>query len=203
MQIIPSQDEVIDLLKSTGALRSGHFVYPNGLHSDLSLQIPVAFRHYEHAKVLSVGLSRLVRANPELRAAIPELSIVCPATGGLPVAFGVCEALRAKRVYWAERENEKEPLRFRQFQQVEPGEKVLLVDDILRTGKKLMELKSLVEAGGGTVVALAVIVHQPAPDTPDFRPLPIYSLAKLDALYFMDADEAKRKFAEEPVKLWA
>ncbi len=203
MQIIPSQDEVIELLKSTGALRSGHFVYPNGLHSDLSLQIPVAFRHYEHAKVLSVGLSRLVRANPELRAAISELSIVCPATGGLPVAFGVCEALRAKRVYWAERENEKEPLRFRQFQEVEPGEKVLLVDDILRTGKKLMELKSLVEAGGGTVVALAVIVHQPAPDTPDFSPLPIYSLAQLDALYFMDDDQAKGKFLEEPVKLWA
>ena len=202
MQMIPTQDEVIQLLKSTGALRTGHFIYPNGLHSDLSLQIPVAFRHYEHAKVLSVGLSRLIRANPELRAAIPELSIVCPATGGLPVAFGVCEALRAKRVYWAERENEKEPLRFRQFQHVEPGEKVLLVDDILRTGKKLMELKSMVEAGGGKVVGLAVIVHQPGPDTPDFSPLPLYALAKLDALYFMDTEQAKQKFSEDPVRLW-
>lgn len=202
MQMIPTQDEVIQLLKSTGALRTGHFIYPNGLHSDLSLQIPVAFRHYEHAKVLSVGLSRLIRANPELRAAIPELSIVCPATGGLPVAFGVCEALRAKRVYWAERENEKEPMRFRQFQQVEPGEKVLLVDDILRTGKKLMELKSMVESSGGKVVGLAVIVHQPGPDTPDFRPLPLYALAKLDALYFMDTEQAKQKFSEDPVRLW-
>ncbi len=202
MQMIPTQDEVIQLLKSTGALRTGHFIYPNGLHSDLSLQIPVAFRHYEHAKVLSVGLSRLIRANPELRAAIPELSIVCPATGGLPVAFGVCEALRAKRVYWAERENEKEPMRFRQFQQVEPGEKVLLVDDILRTGKKLMELKSMVESSGGKVVGLAVIVHQPGPDTPDFSPLPLYALAKLDALYFMDTEQAKQKFSEDPVRLW-
>ncbi len=202
MQMIPTQDEVIQMLKSTGALRTGHFIYPNGLHSDLSLQIPVAFRHYEHAKVLSVGLSRLIRANPELRAAIPELSIVCPATGGLPVAFGVCEALRAKRVYWAERENEKEPMRFRQFQQVEPGEKVLLVDDILRTGKKLMELKSMVESSGGKVVGLAVIVHQPGPDTPDFSPLPLYALAKLDALYFMDTEQAKQKFSEEPVRLW-
>lgn len=202
MQMIPTQDEVIQMLKSTGALRTGHFIYPNGLHSDLSLQIPVAFRHYEHAKVLSVGLSRLIRANPELRAAIPELSIVCPATGGLPVAFGVCEALRAKRVYWAERENEKEPMRFRQFQQVEPGEKVLLVDDILRTGKKLMELKSMVESSGGKVVGLAVIVHQPGPDTPDFSPLPLYALAKLDALYFMDTEQAKQKFSEDPVRLW-
>ena len=202
MQMIPSQEEVLQLLRETGALRTGHFVYPNGLHSDMALQIPLAFRHYQHAKVLSVALSRLVRSNPELRAAISDLSIVCPATGGLPVAFGVCEALRAKKVYWGERENEREPLHFRQFHAVEPGEKVLLVDDILRTGNKLMELKSLVEAGGGSVVGLAVIVHQPTPDTPDFRPLPFYSLAKLDAMYFLDQAEATRKFPGNPITLF-
>ena len=201
MQLIPSQEEVLALLRETGALRKGHFIYPNGLHSDLCLQIPMAFRHYQHAKVLSVGLSRLIRANSELRASISELSIVCPATGGLPVAFGVCEALRAKRVYWAERENENEPLRFRQFQNVEPGEKVLIVDDILRTGKKLHQLKQLVEDGGGTVVGLAVIVNQVNPETPDIQ-VPLYYLAKLDALYFVDPAEANAKFKEEPVKLW-
>ena len=201
MQLIPSQEEVLALLRETGALRTGHFIYPNGLHSDLSLQIPMAFRHYQHAKVLSVGLSRLIRANPELRASIPELSIVCPATGGLPVAFGVCEALRARRVYWAERENEDEPLRFRQFQSVEAGEKVLLVDDILRTGKKLRQLKQLVEDAGGKVMGLAVIVNQINPETPDFK-LPLYYLAKLDALYFVGEAEAAGKFTDEPIRLW-
>ena len=201
MQLIPSQEEVLALLRETGALRTGHFIYPNGLHSDLSLQIPMAFRHYQHAKVLSVGLSRLIRANPELRASISELSIVCPATGGLPVAFGVCEALRARRVYWAERENEDEPLHFRQFQSVEPGEKVLLVDDILRTGKKLRQLKQLVEDAGGKVMGLAVIVNQINPETPDFK-LPLYYLAKLDALYFVDEAEAAGKFRDEPIRLW-
>ena len=92
MQLIPSQEEVIALLEETGALRKGHFIYPNGLHSDQSLQVPMAFRHYQHAKVLSVGLSRLIRANPEMRAIIPELSIVCPATGGLPAPVDVPNA---------------------------------------------------------------------------------------------------------------
>ena len=46
-------------------------------------------RYYQHAKVLSVGLSRLLRANAEIRAMIPELSIVSPDTGGLPVAYGI------------------------------------------------------------------------------------------------------------------
>ena len=42
-------------------------------------------------------------------------------TGGLPVAYGVCEALRAKQVYWAEREHDGEPLRFRQFLEPQAG----------------------------------------------------------------------------------
>ena len=67
-------------------------------------------------------------------------------TGGLPVAYGVCEALRAKQVYWAEREHDDEPLHFRQYLEPQPGEQVVLVDDILRTGAKLAELKRLLES---------------------------------------------------------
>src|SRR6201987_1990137 len=151
MHIIPTQEEVVAVLRETGALRDGHFEYPSGLHSNEYLQVPLAMRYYQYQRMLSVGLSRLLRANPEIRAMIPDLSIVAPATGGLPVAYGVCEALRAKQVYWAERENEHEPQRFRQYLELKKGEKVLLVDDILRTGKKVAELKKLVEASGGEV----------------------------------------------------
>lgn len=187
MHIVPTQEDVVALLERTGALRHGHFEYRNGLHANEYLQVPLAMRYYQHAKTLSVGLSRLVRANPEIRAVIPELSIVAPATGGLPVAYGVCEALQAHRVYWAERENENEPLRFRQFLEQVAGERVLLVDDILRTGTKLTQLRKLVESNGARVVGLAVVVHQPTPKTPDFGPLPFYYLAKLDGIYYRDA----------------
>ena len=190
MHIVPTQEEVETLLRQTGALRDGHYEYPSGLHSDGYLQVALAMRYYQTAKILSVGLSRLVRANPELRAIIPELSIVAPATGGLPVAYGISEALRARQVYWAERDNQNEPLHFRQFLQQTPGEKVLLVDDILRTGQKLKELKQLVEFSGGEVVGLAVVVYQPMPGTPDFD-LPFYYLAKLDANYYSNAEACK------------
>src|ERR1035441_622902 len=53
-----------------------------------------------------------------------------PATGGLPVAYGVTEALRAKQVYWAEREHDSEALHFRQYLEQSPGEQVVIVDDI-------------------------------------------------------------------------
>jgi orotate phosphoribosyltransferase len=187
MQLVPTQDEVVELLRRTGGLRQGHFEYPSGLHANEHLQVALSMRHFETAKILSVGLSRSIRANAELRAVIPELSIVAPATGGLPVAYGMCEALRARQVYWAEREEGSESLRFRQFLEIEPREKVLLVDDIFRTGGKLTELKKLVEDRGGEVVGIAVIIHQPAPGAPSFAPLPFYSLARLDATYYKDA----------------
>jgi len=186
MHLVPTQEEVIELLRQTGALREGHFVYPNGIHANEYLQVALAMRYYQNAKTLSVGLSRLLRAHTEIRAAIPELSIVTPATGGLPVAFGVCEALRAHRVYWAEAEEGSNELRFRQYLEQVPGEKVVLVDDILRTGRKLGELKALLEANGAQVIALAVVVYQPTPKTPDFSPLPLYYLAKMEATYYTD-----------------
>src|SRR5271157_5913069 len=184
MHLLPTQDEVVRMLRAAGALRDGHFVYPNGLHSNEYLQVPLAMRYYQHAKTLSVGLSRLLRANPEIRAMIPELSIVAPATGGLPVAYGVCEALQAKRVYWAEREFEDRPFRFRQFIEPLAGEQVVLVDDILRSGNRLGELKTLLESYGAVVVALAVVVYQPNPRLRSFGNLPLLYLARLEASYY-------------------
>ena len=203
MHLVPTQEEVVKLLERTGALRHGHFEYPNGLHADEYLQVPLAMRYYQHAKTLSVGLSRQLRANPEIRALIPELSIVAPATGGLPVAYGVCEALRAHQVYWAEREDENQPLRFRQYFEQLAGEKVLLVDDILRTGSKLTELKKLVESNRAEVVGLAVVVYQPTPRTPDFSPLPFYYLAKLDGIYHQNAADCDLCKSGVPLeKIW-
>lgn len=186
MHLIPTQDEVVAMLRETGALRDGHFQYPSGLHSNEYLQVPLALRYYQCQRTLSVGLSRLLRANAEIRAMVPHLSIVAPATGGLPVAYGICESMRAHQVYWAEKINASEPLRFRQYLEQHPGEPVVLVDDILRTGSKLAELKQLLEANGAQVVAVAVIIYQPTPKTHDFGSLPLYYLARLEASYYSD-----------------
>src|SRR5271154_5814384 len=203
MQLVPTHDEVVALLRRTGGLREGHFEYTNGLHADEYLQVALTMRYYEAAKILNVALSRLLRSHADIRAMIPELSIVAPATGGLPVAYGVCEALRAHQVYWAERENANEPQRFRQYLEQTAGEKVLLVDDILRSGSNLTELKRLVESAGAEVVGLAVIIYQPTPKTKDFGALPLYYLAKLDATYYKDAASCEMCRSNVPVeKVW-
>ncbi|MBZ5577313.1 MAG: phosphoribosyltransferase [Acidobacteriia bacterium] len=187
MHLIPTQDEVVAVLRETGALRDGHFEYPSGMHSNEYLQVPLAMRYYQYQRMFSVGLSRLLRANSEIRAIVPQLSIVAPATGGLPVAYGVCEALRARQVYWGESSQDNDALRFRQYLEQHPGEQVVLVDDILRTGNKLSQLKRLLESRGAQVVGLAVVIYQPNPQMRDFGPLPLYYLAKLEASYYADA----------------
>jgi len=203
MHLVPTQDEVVAVLRDTGALRTGHFEYPSGLHSNEYLQVPLALRYSQHLRMLSVGLSRKLRAHPEIRAIAHELSIVVPMTGGLPVAFGVADALRAKQVYWTEREHDEEALHFRQFLEPQKGEPVVLVDDILRTGSKLAECKQLLESYGAQVMGLAVIVYQPNPKTQSFGNLPLYYLAKLDAHYAVNSQECGWCQEGEPLqKVW-
>jgi len=203
MELIPTQEEVVALLRETGALRSGFYEYDNGLYSNQHLQMALAFRNYQNMKTLSVALSRLVRANSELRAAIPKLSVVAPAPAGLPVAFGVCEALRARRVYWGERENPDEPFRFRQFLDQDLGEKVLLVDDLMRTGNKMNKLKLLCEGNGAEVVGIATVIFQPNPDCVEFGDIPHYYLAKLNPTFKTAEDTwTGMQPGREPVRVW-
>jgi orotate phosphoribosyltransferase len=203
MNLIPSNEDVISLLRETGALRDGHFEYPDGMHANEYLQVALAFRNFQNAKILSVGLSRRLRADAELRAMIKELSIVCPTIGGMPIAYGLCEALRAHQVYWAEQTGDG-AMRFRQFLEQVPGEKVLLVDSILRTGRRITQLKNLVESNGATVVGIAVAAYQPSPSVASFGSIPLSWLVKLDALYYRDA--ASCEFCRKGVplqKIWA
>ena len=117
-----------------------------------------------------MGLSRLLRANPEIRAITPELSIVTPDTGGLPVAFGVCEALRAKQVYWAERRRAGPPA-LPPVSGAEARRAGAAGGRHPANGQETSELKSLLESTGAVVVGLAVIIYQPTPKTVDFSPL--------------------------------
>ncbi len=202
MELVPTAEEVMALLRETGALRFGHFVWRNGLHTGQYLETALAMRYYRHNKTLSIGLSRLLRANAECRAILPELSIVSATPAGVPIAYGLCEALRARQVYWAEREHPGEPLRFRQYLEQKPGEKVLLVNDVLRTGLMIEEARRLLIAHGAEVVALAVLVTQPNPATLDFSPLPLYTLATLNEGYYAsesDCDLCRRGVPVEKI----
>ncbi|MER3632052.1 MAG: hypothetical protein C4325_07750 [Blastocatellia bacterium] len=137
VDLIPSPESVMEILKKTGAYRRGHFVYPNGKHASHYFQMPLAFRYYDNARILSVGLSRLFRMERAISSRLPKVSVISPSPGGIMVAFGVREALGAEQIYWAEMEDGKR--QFRQYMSEGEVYPAIIVDDILRSGRAIIE----------------------------------------------------------------
>ncbi|HEX5874381.1 MAG TPA: phosphoribosyltransferase family protein, partial [Pyrinomonadaceae bacterium] len=157
VQLIPSQDAVMQILKRTGAFREGHFIYPNGKHSPHYFQMPLAFRYYDTARVLAVALSRKFRLEKDISSQLPKVAVISPSSGGIPVAFGVRDALNAEQIYWAEQETGKRM--FRQY--VNQGEinPCIIVDDIIRSGNAIQETVDLVKSLGARVIGCGAIVR--------------------------------------------
>ncbi|HEY0006940.1 MAG TPA: hypothetical protein VGB17_19325 [Pyrinomonadaceae bacterium] len=185
--LIPSSESVMEMLKKTGAYREGHFVYPNGKHSPHYFQMPLAFRYYDMARVLAVALSRKFRLERDISSQLPKVAIISPSSGGIPVAFGVREALNAEQIYWAEREEDGKRM-FRQY--INQGEvnPCIIVDDIIRSGKAIEETIGLVKELGAPIIGCGAIVRFKS--APEFLgEIPIKSLVEFDAHLYDASDQ--------------
>src|SRR5688500_6528402 len=155
IDLVPSPESVMAILQNTGAYRKGHFIYPNGKHASHYFQMPLAFRYYDNARILSVGLSRLFRMEKSIASQLPKVSVISPSPGGIMVAFGVREALNAEQIYWAEMEDGKR--QFRQYLADSKVHPVIIVDDILRSGGAVEETFELCKEIGTEVIGCGVI----------------------------------------------
>lgn len=186
VQLIPSPEDIMQILKRTGAFREGHFVYPNGKHTAHYFQMPLAFRYYDTARVLAVALSRKFRVERDIASQLPKVSIISPSSGGIPVAFGVRDALNAEQIYWAEQENGKRA--FRQY--INQGEinPCIIVDDIIRSGAAIEETVQLVRELGAPIIGCGAIVRfTSAPN--DVNGVAIKSLVEFDEKFYNSAEE--------------
>jgi orotate phosphoribosyltransferase len=189
MDLIPSQDDVLAMLRHSGALRDGHFEYTRDIHCDQYLETALAMRSYHNAKVLSVALSRLIRGETTLRPLAPQLSLVAATISGLPIAYGLAEVLHPAKVYWVERDDPAGRVRFAQFLRPDKGEKVLLVDDVFRSGRHLAEAAVLLQAHDAAIAGIAVLVRQPDPTAISFGGIPVLWLASIPAPHYAHRSE--------------
>lgn len=186
VDLIPSPESVMEILTETGAYRRGHFVYPNGKHASHYFQMPLAFRYYDNARVLSVGLSRKFRQERTISSRLPKVSIISPSPGGIMVAFGVREALSADQIYWAEMEDGKR--QFRQYIGEGDVYPAIIVDDINRSGKAIRETIDLVRSVGSEVIGIGTIAaFEDAPQ--EFDGIPAMSLLKFDVNFYENKEE--------------
>ena len=201
VQLIPSQDTVMEMLKRTGAFREGHFVYPSGKHTPHYFQMPLAFRYYDTARVLAVALSRKFRLEKEISSMLPKIAVIAPGAGGIPVAFGVREALNAEQIYWAEREEDGKRM-FRQYVQKGEVNPCVIVDDIIRSGEAIRETVALVRELGAQIIGCGAIVRFKTAPT-ELDGIEIKSLVEFDAKYYDTGDqcaECKQNAPEEHVR---
>ncbi|MCS7312894.1 MAG: phosphoribosyltransferase family protein [Acidobacteria bacterium] len=181
---MPNREEILELLRQTGAWRQGHFILPSGLHTDHFFQLPRAMRYYDNVRRLGVALSRLLRDVPRVTQSLPHCTVVAPASGGIPVAFAVRDALNAEQVVWAERQAGR--LYFRPFTAVQKGDQCILVDDLILTGTTLERLIRLVWDHGGEILVVAVLVDS---GIRVFRPgpIPVVRLVEFQTRAYPDA----------------
>jgi orotate phosphoribosyltransferase len=178
----------MDILRQTGAYRKGHFIYPTGKHASHYFQMPLAFRYYDNARILSVGLSRLFRMEKDVSKMLPKVSVISPSPGGIMVAFGVREALTADQIYWTEMEEGKR--QFRQYIGTGDVYPAIVVDDILRSGNAMQETINLVKEMGAEVIGCGAIVK--FEDSPtEFDGVPVKSLLTFDVNFYDTEEEWK------------
>jgi len=188
VDLIPTQESVMEILRSTGAYRKGHFIYPNGKHASHYFQMPLAFRYYDNARILSVGLSRLFRMEKSISSRLPKVSVISPSPGGIMVAFGVREALSAEQIYWAEREDGKR--QFRQYMAESDVHPAIIVDDIIRSGTAIRETLALCKEINTEVLGIGAIARFEDGPT-EFDGIPVKSLLNFDVNFYETEDEWK------------
>ncbi len=147
------------LFRSSGAFREGHFLLKSGRHGDA---------YVEKFAVLSdpaatSDLCRFWVGHVRDRDGASMVDVVAgPTTGGVILAFETARQLKARSIFAEEVAGEDGTTRreFRRGFRIEPGERVLLVDDILTTGGSLLAMLPAIEAMGGEIVECAVLVDR-------------------------------------------
>jgi len=142
--------DVLTRLRRAGALLEGHFRLTSGLHSPGYLQCALVLQHPREAEALGAALAALVRSTR------PE-AVLSPALGGIVIGQEVGRALGVRALF-AERQDGALTLR-RGFA-LAPGEKVVVVEDVVTTGGSTRETIDVARAAGAEVVAAAAIIDR-------------------------------------------
>lgn len=173
-----NQEQVLDLFRRTHAMLEGHFQLSSGRHSDRYFQCALLLADPRKAEQLARAVALKLDVSPDL--------VVGPAMGAVVWAHEVARALGLSS-YFTERVNEKFALR-RGFA-LEPGQRVLVVEDVLTTGGSCREVFEVIKSYGALPVGVASIINRSGQSNPfEQDGLPFTCLAEVDVQSWMPAE---------------
>jgi len=166
------EERVLHLLRETGALLDGHFLLTSGRHSDRYIQCAKLLQYPSYAAELGAGLgARFSRDGVQ--------AVVGPAMGGILVSYEVARHLGVRSLF-TEREGGRMTLR-RGFT-LEPGERVLVVEDVITTGGSVEEVLAVVQEHGAVPVGVGALVDRSCGQVG--WTLPLESLIRLNVVSY-------------------
>jgi orotate phosphoribosyltransferase len=161
-----SEDDVLQALRDAGAILHGHFQLTSGRHSDTYVQCARILEDPALTTRLAESMAEAVRSRGiDLVAA--------PAVGGIIIGFAVAQALGVKFIF---SERQQGAMTFRRSFTVEPGQRVLVVEDVVTTGGSVAEVIDLVRQAGGDVVAVTSIIDRGGDKAFDVQLVPLLRL---------------------------
>ncbi len=144
------------LLRETGALLEGHFRLSSGLHSNRYVQCAKLLEHPRHADALGGELAAAIRAWSPAR-------IVAPALGGLIIGYAVARALDVPMIFTERKDGE---MSLRRGFAIRKGERAVIVEDVVTTGKSTRETATVITGLGGEVIGFASILNRSGTPNP-------------------------------------
>jgi orotate phosphoribosyltransferase len=145
-----TESEVLQVFRDTGALLDGHFVLRSGLHSRQFFQCALALQFMPTVERLGAELAQKARG-------LGAVTVVSPAMGGLVLGQEVARQLRVRFIFV---EKEEGKLVLRRGFKIAPGEKILVVEDVVTKGGRVQETLDIVRAHRGDVVGVAMAVDR-------------------------------------------
>lgn len=145
-----SRDRVLEILNEAKVLQTGHFILTSGRHSDKYLQCARIFQNTKYSEELCRALAeKFAEKNIDV--------VIGPAMGAVQMAYEVSRSLKCEN-YFSEREDGKMTLR-RGFK-IHEGQRVLLVEDVLTTGRTVFEVMDMLKDTGAVIVGVGSIVDR-------------------------------------------
>ena len=173
-----ASSDVERVFRESGALREGHFILASGRHSSLYLEKFQVLQHPADTERLCGAIAMWARS-------LGVDSVAGPTTGGIILAHEVARQLGVRAIY-AERRDGAPGREFRRGFALAPGERVLVVDDIMTTGGSVQETIDAVRSAGGAIAGAAVLVDRSGGASR--LDVPVHSLWRLDIPAYAPAE---------------
>jgi len=173
-----ASSDVERVFRESGALREGHFILASGRHSSLYLE---KFQVLQHP----ADTERLCGAIAVWARSLGVDSVAGPTTGGIILAHELARQLGVRAIY-AERREGAPGREFRRGFALAPGERVLVVDDIMTTGGSVQETIDAVRSAGGAIAGAAVLVDRSGGASR--LDVPVHTLWRLDIPSYAPAE---------------